>query len=192
MRRDQNMNDPNRVLAGQRIGLFGRGGSGKSTCAVLLAQALVKAGYAVCVVDPSYAGIRAAATMKTMLDQMRAGFLPATGHLSSPVHVEATRRAYREARTKGALCVLNKAPDAETEHLMRKRLTELQVDAAASIREEPELRQSWLEGKRIQSAAAEAEAVKIVRVLEQRCAATGRPQPGERQRPSDAPVSQAV
>jgi Mrp family chromosome partitioning ATPase len=38
-------------LAGQRIGLFGRGGSGKSTCTVLLAKALARAGYAVCVVD---------------------------------------------------------------------------------------------------------------------------------------------
>ncbi|HOB99404.1 MAG TPA: P-loop NTPase [Verrucomicrobiota bacterium] len=214
------MNHQNRILAGQRIGLFGRGGSGKSTCAVLLAKALAKAGYAVCVVDadstneglpqalgadrtpesllawfggtvfsggpvtcpvddpvplagarlradqlpgqyvaqtpegirmfqvgkigplgpgagcdgpmtkiardfefetegvapvtlvdfkagvedasrgvitsldwvvvvldPSYAGIRAAATMKTMLDQMRAGFLPATQHLDDPERV---------------------------------------------------------------------------------------------------------
>jgi energy-coupling factor transporter ATP-binding protein EcfA2 len=38
-------------LTGQRIGLFGRGGSGKSTCTVLLAKALARAGYAVCVVD---------------------------------------------------------------------------------------------------------------------------------------------
>ena len=38
-------------LAGQRIGLFGRGGSGKSTCSVLLAKALARAGYTVCVVD---------------------------------------------------------------------------------------------------------------------------------------------
>jgi CO dehydrogenase nickel-insertion accessory protein CooC1 len=38
-------------LSGQRIGLFGRGGSGKSTCAVLLARALARAGYRVCVVD---------------------------------------------------------------------------------------------------------------------------------------------
>jgi cellulose biosynthesis protein BcsQ len=45
------MKDTNKPLAGQRIGLFGRGGSGKSTCTVLLAKALAKAGYVVCVVD---------------------------------------------------------------------------------------------------------------------------------------------
>jgi energy-coupling factor transporter ATP-binding protein EcfA2 len=43
---------PNRTpLHGQRIGLFGRGGSGKSTTTVFLAHALVKAGYLVCVLD---------------------------------------------------------------------------------------------------------------------------------------------
>lgn len=45
------MNAIDRPLAGHRIGLFGRGGSGKSTCAVLLAHALADAGYRVCVLD---------------------------------------------------------------------------------------------------------------------------------------------
>ncbi|MBE7504180.1 MAG: P-loop NTPase [Verrucomicrobiales bacterium] len=45
------MNSDAKPLAGQRIGVFGRGGSGKSTCVVMLARALARAGYAVCVVD---------------------------------------------------------------------------------------------------------------------------------------------
>jgi CO dehydrogenase nickel-insertion accessory protein CooC1 len=40
-----------RILANRRIGLFGKGGAGKSTAAVLLARALVRAGYTVCVID---------------------------------------------------------------------------------------------------------------------------------------------
>ena len=36
---------------GKRIGLFGKGGSGKSTVTVLLAKALKKSGYEVCVLD---------------------------------------------------------------------------------------------------------------------------------------------
>ncbi len=40
-----------RALNGLRIGLFGKGGSGKSTVTVLLAKALKKAGYDVCVLD---------------------------------------------------------------------------------------------------------------------------------------------
>lgn len=38
-------------LSGSRIGVFGKGGAGKSTVTVLLAHALNKAGYSVCVVD---------------------------------------------------------------------------------------------------------------------------------------------
>jgi len=38
-------------LSGSRIGIFGKGGSGKSTVTVLLARALRKRGYEVCVVD---------------------------------------------------------------------------------------------------------------------------------------------
>lgn len=40
-----------KVLCGKRIGLFGKGGSGKSTVTVLLAKALKRAGYEVCVLD---------------------------------------------------------------------------------------------------------------------------------------------
>jgi len=38
-------------LAGTRIGLFGKGGSGKSTCSVLLAGALQARGYDICLLD---------------------------------------------------------------------------------------------------------------------------------------------
>jgi CO dehydrogenase maturation factor len=41
----------NRTLAGRRIGVFGKGGAGKSTVTVLLARALRERGYAVCVLD---------------------------------------------------------------------------------------------------------------------------------------------
>jgi CO dehydrogenase nickel-insertion accessory protein CooC1 len=39
------------VLAGKRLGVFGKGGSGKSTAAVLLARGLRDRGYDVCVLD---------------------------------------------------------------------------------------------------------------------------------------------
>lgn len=39
------------ALNGQRIGIFGKGGSGKSSVTVLLAKALKKSGYDVCVLD---------------------------------------------------------------------------------------------------------------------------------------------
>jgi len=41
----------NKVLMGKRIGIFGKGGAGKSTVVVLLAHALRDRGYEVCVLD---------------------------------------------------------------------------------------------------------------------------------------------
>jgi CO dehydrogenase nickel-insertion accessory protein CooC1 len=295
------MNTKDKPLAGQRIGLFGRGGSGKSTCTVLLAKALAKTGYTVCVVDadstneglpqalgadktpeslldwfggtvfsggpvtcpvddpvpmagahvasgqlpakysgqtpegirvflagkigplgpgagcdgpmtkiardfafepdgeapvtlldfkagvedasrgvitsldwvivvmdPSYAGVRAAVTMKMLLDKMRGGFMPATRHLASPELVALTRRSYQEARTHGALYVLNKVPDVDTEHFLWQRLLEAEINVVASIPDDPTLRQAWLEGAPLHSMKADAEAAKIVRALEQK------------------------
>lgn len=40
-----------RVLSGKRIGIFGKGGAGKSTAVVLLAQCFVQCGYEVCIMD---------------------------------------------------------------------------------------------------------------------------------------------
>ncbi|MFN2125870.1 MAG: P-loop NTPase, partial [Candidatus Promineifilaceae bacterium] len=45
------------ILKGQRIGIFGKGGSGKSTVTVFLAKALRKAGYEVCVLDADSSNI---------------------------------------------------------------------------------------------------------------------------------------
>lgn len=41
----------NKIFTNKRIGILGKGGSGKSTVTVLLAQAFIKSGYQVCVLD---------------------------------------------------------------------------------------------------------------------------------------------
>ncbi len=123
--------------------------------------------WVIVVMDPSYAGVRAAVIMKLLLDQMRAGVPPATRHLASPELVALTRRTFQEARTQGVLYVLNKVPDNDTEHFLWQRLLEVEIQVVASIREDASLRQAWLEGAPLYSATAEAEAAKIVRALEQ-------------------------
>ena len=45
------MTEATKQLVGKRIGIFGKGGTGKSTIAVLLARALSACGYDVCVLD---------------------------------------------------------------------------------------------------------------------------------------------
>jgi CO dehydrogenase nickel-insertion accessory protein CooC1 len=48
---DETMADDLHVLEGKRIGVFGKGGAGKSTVVVLLAESFRRHGYRVCVVD---------------------------------------------------------------------------------------------------------------------------------------------
>ncbi len=49
--KDNERNHSGQVLSGKRIGVFGKGGSGKSTTVVLLAHGLLTYGYEVCILD---------------------------------------------------------------------------------------------------------------------------------------------
>ena len=126
--------------------------------------------WVVVVIDPSYAGVRAAITMQTLLEQMHAGHLPATRHLRSPELVRLTEEAYRTARTKGVVYVLNKVPDVETEHRLWQFLVQAGLHAVASIPDDAQVRQAWLEGSPLKSTSAPAEACKIVKTLERMAA----------------------
>ena len=119
------------------------------------------------VIDPSYAGVQAAATMKTLLDQMHHGALPATRHLQSPELIGLLEDSYRSARTKGVLYVLNKVADAEVEYQLWQRLLGAGLHATAVIRDDPHIRAAWLEGSPLKSIPALAEAAKLVRALEE-------------------------
>ena len=44
-------NPKSRILSGKRIGIFGKGGSGKSTATVLLARVMRDLGYEICILD---------------------------------------------------------------------------------------------------------------------------------------------
>ena len=64
------MAEKTKALSGKRIGVFGKGGAGKSTVVVLLAKALRDCGYDVCVLDA---------------DSTKVGFHQAMGLGKSPV-----------------------------------------------------------------------------------------------------------
>lgn len=53
------MNQISTALAGKRIGIFGNGGSDKTTVAALLAERLPAHGYAVCLLDADSANMSA-------------------------------------------------------------------------------------------------------------------------------------
>jgi CO dehydrogenase nickel-insertion accessory protein CooC1 len=128
----------------------------------------------VLVIDPTYAGLRASLTMRTMLDELHSGRLPSTRHLKSPELVRLTEEAYRNSKTRGILYVLNKMPDLETEQKVRRFLDQAGIDVQASLPDDPRLRRSWLEGAPLKSTAADIEAAKMVNWLERSNYAAGR------------------
>jgi len=73
--------------------------------------------------------------------------------------------------------VLNKVPDADTLHFLRQCLLELEINVAACIPDDPELREAWLKGSPLYSHTAEAEAAKIVHALEERSGAFEKARP---------------
>jgi CO dehydrogenase nickel-insertion accessory protein CooC1 len=119
------------------------------------------------VIDPSYAGVRAGAVLQQLLEEMHAGRMPATRHLQSAEMVKVTEDAYRSARTKGAVFVLNKLPAAENAHSFWEMLREANINPVASINDEQALRRQWMEGLPLISASARSEATRIVRALEE-------------------------
>lgn len=118
------------------------------------------------VIDPTGPGVRAAVTMRTLLKQIHEGVMPATRHLASQDLVKITEDAYRAARTRGALYVLNKVPDPDTEYDLWQLLVQSGIQPTASFGDENSLRNAWLKGLPLESAAARSEAGKIVRALE--------------------------
>jgi CO dehydrogenase nickel-insertion accessory protein CooC1 len=78
-----------KILSGKRIGIFGKGGSGKSTVAILLARALKDAGYAVVVLDADSTNVGlpqalGAATPAPLLDYY-GGMIFSGGAVTCPV-----------------------------------------------------------------------------------------------------------
>lgn len=84
------MQDKSGTLAGKRIGIFGKGGAGKSTVAVLVAKVLRTHGYQVCILDADSTNVglsRAlgiSPTPKTLLDYY-GGMIFSGGKVTCPV-----------------------------------------------------------------------------------------------------------
>ena len=109
--------------------------------------------WAIVVIDPTNAGIQMASDMKDMVDQIRAGALPATGHLADPELVETADRVFREANVEGVLFVLNKVGDEETESYLRRRLEEKGIEPIGTIHRDPSIAMAWLKGTSLEASS---------------------------------------
>ncbi len=107
-----------------------------------------------------------AANLKDMVDQIKAGGLPATKHLETPELVEWANRIFREAMVKDVLVVLNRVKDDAMEKYMRRKLAEKELEPIGTIHEDPAIAMSWLEGTRLEVTNTREDVEGIVKKLE--------------------------
>jgi len=121
----------------------------------------------VAIVDPTSTSLELARKAKDMVEGMKRGLKPATVHLESPKDVEMAERLARSAKVKHLWVVLNKIRSKRIESLMRKRLEEYGIEPIGSIREDPEILESSLEGASLRESGAREDVEKIVSELEE-------------------------
>lgn len=118
------------------------------------------------VIDPTVAAVEMAINMKEMVDQLKAGGLPATAHLEYPELIELAYQMYRDANVKGVLFILNRVRDDLTEQFLRDRLVEKQIKPVGVIHDTPAISMAWLLGEPLIKTSAQREAELIVQAIE--------------------------
>ena len=113
------------------------------------------------VVDPTTAAVQMAINMKEMVDQLKAGRLPATAHLEDFDLIELAQQLYVNANVKGVLFILNKVRDNLTEQFLRDKLYEKGIEPLGVIHDTPALSMGWLLGEPLIRTEAQAEADRI-------------------------------
>jgi len=122
--------------------------------------------WAIVIIDPTNAGIQMAADMKDMVDQIKAGALPATSHLADSKLAEMAERTFREASIKGVVFVLNKVRDEETESYLRRRLEEKGIEPIGTIHTDASIAMAWLKGTSLDGSETKKDAERITGELE--------------------------
>jgi len=121
---------------------------------------------AIVVVDPTNASIRIAVDIKKIVDQIKAGKLPATKHLESTELVEMAKKIFLEAKIKDISIILNKIKDREAEDYIKGELKKKGIEPIGTICEESSISLSWLKGKSLESVKAKIDVEKLIKKLE--------------------------
>ena len=125
--------------------------------------------WGIIVVDPTTAAIQMAADLLDMLEQIRAGVPPATGHLETEEQAETVRSLFRNASIRGFSVVLNRVDSTETEEVLRGALKEHGMSPEAVLYTEPAISAAWLRGGPIgYTGESLREAATLVEKLESR------------------------
>jgi CO dehydrogenase nickel-insertion accessory protein CooC1 len=102
--------------------------------------------WAIVIVDPTIAAVEMAINMRHMINQIRNGKLPATRHLETIELVAMANKHFTEASIKGALYILNRIRNAETEDYLQTALAVRGIKPGGIIHEDQAISISWLKG----------------------------------------------
>jgi CO dehydrogenase maturation factor len=122
--------------------------------------------WAIVIVDPTSASLQMAANMKDLVDQIKAGMLPATAHLDSPALVAVANRIFKEAKIKGVSFVLSKIEDETMEAYLREKLAEKGIRPIGTIHRIPSISLCWLKGLPLDVTETREDLERIVGELE--------------------------
>jgi CO dehydrogenase nickel-insertion accessory protein CooC1 len=122
--------------------------------------------WAIVIVDPTIAAVEMAINMRDMINQIKNGKLPATRHLETIELVAMANKLFTEARIKGALYILNKISNAETEDYLRTVLAVRGIDPGGIIHEDPTISVSWLKGIPLEVKKSQGDLLGFIEKLE--------------------------
>jgi CO dehydrogenase maturation factor len=128
---------------------------------------IISLDWIVVVVDPTTAAIQMAIHMRDMVDQLKAGGLPATAHLEDPELVLLVNQLYQEATVNGVLFVLNRVRDAETERYIKDKLAMQGIEPIGTLHDDLALATAWLRGAPLAEAINRRETERLVKALEE-------------------------
>ncbi len=125
----------------------------------------VKMDGVITVVDPTSTSFDIAEEVKEMVDQMNRKIAPATHHLDSE-DAEIYERVTQAVQRKFVYAILNKVRSEEIESIMTKELKKRGMEPIGSVRDDPEIFKSCLEGTPLKESGAKKDIEEIVNHLE--------------------------
>ena len=128
----------------------------------------VNADGVVVIVDPNYTSFLTAEAVHKMVKELRAGPEKLAEKMVKCLgsDVEVAREATKNLRMKYAWTILNKVDSPKMESIMREKLKERGIEPIGSIRYDPEISRSFLEGIPLKEGGAKEDVEEIVNRLE--------------------------
>lgn len=122
----------------------------------------------VTVVDPNYTSFQFAESAEKMVAEMKVGAQKLAEKMAEKlgINIRVARETNKNVRMKRAWTILNKVDSPKTESIMREKLKERGIEPIGSVRYDPQISRSFLEGIPLREGGAKEDVEKIVDRLE--------------------------